>query len=69
MCGGATKRCPLESVVFNNPLNKVQTEVNVAQGPHRRAIKRKICEGFIIDNLPFYSARPDSAHFNVDISL
>ena len=61
---------PLESVVFNNPLNKVQTEGETwHKGPTAEQLNEKYCEGFIIDNLPFYSARPDSAHFNVDISF
>jgi hypothetical protein len=61
---------PLESVVFNNPLNKVQTE---GETWHKNLtaedLNRKYCEGFIIDNHALYLARPDSAHFAIDIAF
>jgi hypothetical protein len=61
---------PLESVVFNNPLNKVQTEGETwYAGPTAEQLNEKYCQGFIIDNAPLYSSRPDSAHFAVDISF
>lgn len=61
---------PLESVVFNNPLNKVQTEGETwHRGLTAEQLNDKYRDGFMIDNRPLYSARPDSAHFNVDISF
>lgn len=59
---------PLESVLFNNPLNKVQTEGETwHKDVTAEELNARYCEGYIIDNRILYAAQPDSAHFAVDI--
>jgi hypothetical protein len=61
---------PIEAVVFNNPLNKVQTEGETwHRGLSVEQLNEKYCEGLIINNRALYAANPDSAHFAVDISF
>jgi hypothetical protein len=61
---------PLDAVVFNNPLNRVQTE---GETWHRdvtaEQLNTKYKEGFSIDNSVLYNSRPDSTHFSVDASF
>jgi hypothetical protein len=59
-----------DAVVFNNPLNRVQTE---GETWHRdltaEHINKKYVEGYCIDNSVFYNSRPDSTHCAVDVSF
>jgi len=61
---------PLEAVVFNNPLNKVQTE---GETKHlditSEQLNAKYLQGHCIDNRVLYSADPNSAHFAVNCSF
>jgi hypothetical protein len=61
---------PLHAVLFNNPLNKVQTE---GETWHRNVsaeeLNEKYLDGFYIDNKRLYSANPDAIHFAVDVNF
>jgi len=61
---------PLEAVVFNNPLNKVQTEGETwHMNLTAEQLNKKYLEGYRINNRVIYAANPSSAHFAVDISF
>jgi hypothetical protein len=58
---------PCEAVLFNNPLNKVQTEGETwHKGMSAEELNEKYCSGFCIDNSMLYSAQPDCVHFSAD---
>jgi hypothetical protein len=61
---------PLHAVLFNNPLNKVQTE---GETWHRNVsaeeLNEKYLDGFCIDTKRLYSAQPDAIHYAVDVNF
>jgi hypothetical protein len=59
---------PLEAVVVNNPLNRVQTEGSTwNRNLSVDSLNRKYLEGYQIDNNVFYTAAPTSIHYPMDI--
>jgi hypothetical protein len=55
---------PLHAAVFNNPLNKVQSEGETWNaGITPGQINGRYLQGFLIDNAALYRAEPDNAHF------
>jgi len=61
---------PLDAVVFNNPLNRVQAE---SETWHNNVSTESLNEAFLsgmrINNAALYSARPDATHYSVAVSL
>lgn len=69
------KRIPLalslkDVSVFNNPLNKVQTE---GETWHKEVtaeyLNEKYCDGYCIDNTPIYNSGPTATHFSAMVSF
>jgi hypothetical protein len=61
---------PLEAAVFNNPLNKVQTEGetwNVGQSVEQ--LNQAWLDGRRIDGEALYQSRPDDTHFAAAVAL
>ena len=61
---------PMDAVVFNNPLNRVQAE---GRTWHANVSLESLNEAYLggdqINNKPLYSALPEGTHFSVDISF
>jgi hypothetical protein len=61
---------PTEAVLFNNPLNLVQTEgKNWHQNISATDLNEKYLAGFCIDNSPLYLTRPEAVHYAVRADL
>lgn len=61
---------PPAAVLFNNPLNKVQTEGETWHaGTDPAELNRALLSGRRIDPRPCYDATPDSTHFAVPVTL
>ncbi|MBD3242959.1 MAG: hypothetical protein GF331_20370 [Chitinivibrionales bacterium] len=61
---------PVEAVVVNNPLNRVQTE---GETPHQdidpSLLNRAFLDGKLIDNRPYYAHAPKNVHNPTPITL
>jgi hypothetical protein len=54
---------PLQPVLYNNPLNKVQAEGETFHGDQvPEMLNEKYCAGFVIDTVPLYAHVPKSTH-------
>jgi|WetSurMetagenome_2_1015567.scaffolds.fasta_scaffold00150_32 hypothetical protein len=61
---------PLAPVLFNNPLNRVQTEGETWHaGVSTSMLNEKYLSGMCIDNGPLYRANPDAMHFSLPAAL
>ncbi len=61
---------PLQSVLFNNPLNKVQTEGETwNSGEDPAELNRHYLDGMCIDNVVMYNSVPNNMHYSVPLKL
>lgn len=59
---------PADAVVFNNPLNRVQTEGETWNaGVSPAEINRAFLDGMRIDNARLYAAKPTGTHFDAGL--
>jgi hypothetical protein len=61
---------PMDAVVFNNPLNRVQAEGETwHENVTPESLNDAYCNGYHLDNGPLYAARPQATHFGVPVSF